>query len=300
MTDVRAFSFRLPSSSPTTLAAIRIVIAAQALWILLSRDPAGVSAMPSIVWEGVPQDWRLRFLLVPGFPAVESFLWACAVASITCVLLGFRTRVFGIVAAVLLYHIAPLQALLAVAGPWGKGLTVATLCLPILACAPCDDRWSIAGLRRDPPIRDPDAYAWAVMIVRLAFAQIYLFSALGRLLAGGLSWAGIESVRHHIMIFRLAEPTLDTPFNAWIVAHPLLCAFLAGGVLAFELLFIVAVFVRRVRGPLALLGVFFHVGLWTTLGFRFLNLPHFLLFVDFDRNTRRDLPTRTESRADAR
>ena len=73
MTGVRESSFWLPSSSATTLAAIRIVIAAQALWILLSRDPAGVAAMPSIVWEGVQQDWRLRFLLVTGFPAVESF-----------------------------------------------------------------------------------------------------------------------------------------------------------------------------------------------------------------------------------
>jgi vitamin K-dependent gamma-carboxylase-like protein len=250
--------------------------------MLLSRDPAGVSAMPPVIWQGVGPVAQWRFLLVPGVPEIETVVWACAVASVACVLVGFRTRIFGMVAALLLYHLAPLQALLSVAGPWGKGLTIATLSLPILACAPCEDRWSVAHFRRRASIRDPQAYGWAVMLVRLLFAQIYLFTAVARLGSVGLEWVSVESVRNHLLVFALAQPSLNTPLNAWLVAHPALCAVLAAGTLLFELLIVTAVFVPIARLPLALAGTMFHASLWVTLGFRFPNLAHFLLFIDLN------------------
>jgi hypothetical protein len=273
--------FWLPRSGPTTLAAARVVIALQALWILLSRDPAGISAMPPVIWQGVTPEWRLRYLLGPDIPGIEAALWGLAVASIACVLVGYRTRIFGIIAGLLLYHLAPLQALLNVTAPWGRGLTIATVSLPILACSPCEDRWSVLRLFRDAPKRDPQAYGWAVMLVRLLFAQIYLFSVIARLHAVGLEWGRMETVRIHLLVFGLAEPSLNTPLNAWLISHPGICAVLAAGTLTFELIFIVAVFVPATRLPLVGAGLMFHTSLWLTLGFRFPNLPHFLLFVDF-------------------
>jgi len=271
-----------------TLAAARIVVAVQALWILLSRDPAGVSAMPPVIWQAVTPEWQLRYLLVPGIPGVEFALWCLAVASVVCVLVGYRTRLFGVVAGILLYHLAPLQALLNMTAPWGRGLTIATLALPILACAPCEDRWSVAGLLRKPPVRDRQAYGWAVMLVRLLFAQIYLFSAAARLQAVGWEWARLETVRNHLLVFGLAEPSLNTSLDTWLVAHPALCAAIAGGTLIFELIFIIAVFVPVTRPPLVIAGVLFHTSLWLTLGFRYLNMPHFLLFIDFGGEARPD------------
>jgi hypothetical protein len=256
------------------------VVAVQALWILLSRDPAGVSASPPVIWQGVTPEWQLRYLLVPGISGTELAIWGVAVASVACVLVGFRTRLFGIVAGVLLYHLAPLQALLNVTAPWGRGLTIATLALPILACSPCEDRWSVARLFGKPPIRGPQAYGWAVMLVRLLFAQIYLFSAVGRLQAVGWEWARMETVRNHLLVFGLAEPSLNTPLDTWLIAHPALCAAIAAGTLIFEFIFILAVFVPVTRLPLVGAGVLFHTSLWLTLGFRFLNMPHFLLFID--------------------
>lgn len=271
-----------PRASPETLALMRIVIAAQALWILLSRDPAGVSALPPIIWQGVDPSYRLRFLLLPGIPGIETALWTAAIASISCVLAGYRTRAFGVIGALLLYHLAPLQALLAVAGPWGKGLTIATLALPILACAPCEDRWSVASLRTRPRDRDPQAYGWAVMLIRLLFAEIYFFSGLAKLRAAGLGWLSARTIGNHLLLFGLVDPALNTPVSAWLAAHPGLCLLIAIATLVFELTFIVAVFVRWARMPLAVAALLFHIGLRVTLGFRFLNLPHLLLFVDAD------------------
>jgi hypothetical protein len=277
----------IPSSGPRTLGAIRIIVAAQALWMLLSRDPAGISALPAAVWDLVGEEERLRYLLLPHQPAIETAIWLTAVASISCVLLGVRTRIFALVAALALYHLAPLQALTSVSGPWGKGLTVATLALPILACSPADDRWALLP-SGEGPSRDPAAYGWPVMLVRLVFAQIYFFTALARILGAGLDWVSVETVRTHLLLFGVMYPHLATPLNAWLVAHPLVCAFLAGGILAFELAFVLAVFYRRVRLPFALAGIVFHAGLGATLGFRYLNLPHFLLFLDFDPSPKRE------------
>ena len=273
----------IPRSGPYTLAWIRIVVALQALWILLSRDPAGVSAMPNVIWQDVPLEWKIRFFLVQGLPQLELALWCLAIISVVCVLVGFQTRIFGIVGALLLYHLAPLEALLSVTMPWGKGLTIATLALVVLSCAPCEDRWSIASPRTDRPTQ---SYGWAVMLIRLFFAQIYLFSVAARLQYVGWDWAKLETVRNHILVFRLAEPILDTPFNAFLIAHPLLCAILAMGTFLFEMFFLLAVFVPVLRIPLALAGVLFHSSLWITLGFNFPNLPHFAMFLDLHGEAR--------------
>jgi vitamin K-dependent gamma-carboxylase-like protein len=279
--------FWLPPSGPLTLAAVRIIVAVQALWILLSRDPSGVSALPPVLWQEVLPEWHFRFLLTQGIPGIELTLWCAAIVSVACVMVGYRTRIFGFAATLLLYHLAPLQALLNTTPPWGKGLTIAIMALPILACSPCEDRWSVANRNKPVPIRDAATYGWAVLLIRLLFAQIYLFSVLARFRAGGWEWIKLETVRNHLLVFGLAEPTLDTPFNAWLASHPLLCAAIAAGTLFFELFFIVAVFVPVARIPLAIAGVLFHTSLWVTLGFRFPNLPHFLMFIDFNGEGKR-------------
>jgi hypothetical protein len=280
----RIYELCIPRSGPLTLAWVRIIIALQALWILLSRDPAGISALPDVVWQDVLPEWKLRFALSPGIPQIEFALWLFAIFSLLCVLIGYKTRIFGLLAALVLYHLAPLMALMNVTTPWGKGLTIALLSLVILSCSPCEDRLSIAGRGESRPHQ---AYGWAVMLIRLLFAQIYLFSVAARLSRVGFDWAKLETVRNHILVFRLAEPSLDTAFNAFLVAHPMLCSVLAIGTLCFELFFILAVFVPILRLPLAASGVLFHTGLWLTLGFSFPNLPHFALFIDLNGEQRR-------------
>ena len=173
--------------------------------------------MPNVIWQDVPLEWKIRFFLVQGLPELELALWCLAIISVVCVLVGFQTRIFGIVGALLLYHLAPLEALLSVPMPWGKGLTIATLALVVLSCAPCEDRWSMASPRTDRPTQ---SYGWAVMLIRLFFAQIYLFSVAARLQYVGWDWAKLETVRNHILVFRLAEPSLDTPFNAFLDCSP--------------------------------------------------------------------------------
>lgn len=284
-------------SGPTTLAAMRIVVAAQALWMLLSRDPVGIAGLPPIVWDAVDETFRQRFLLAPR-PSLEAVVWTIALVSLVAVLLGIGTRVFGVLAAVLLYHIAPLQSLVIATGPWSKGLTIATITLPILACAPCADRLSIAARwRRGPaPTREPEAYGWAVMLVRLLFAQLYLFSGLAKITDVGLHWISAKTMQHHMLLFALVVPGINQGLNHWIAEHAVVCWLMAAGAIAFELGFVLAVFVRPLRNAFTIGAAAFHAGLWMTLGFRFLNWPHLLLFLDFDRGNNRE---GTRRRSDA-
>ena len=60
------------------LAAARIVLAAQALWILLSRDIPALSALPAAFWAEVPGSARWRFLVFEGRPGLEAALQAIA------------------------------------------------------------------------------------------------------------------------------------------------------------------------------------------------------------------------------
>jgi hypothetical protein len=267
---------------PKTLALVRMIVAGQALWILLSRDPAGISALPPAVWDGVDRRLALRFLLEPGRSGLEWTLWIAAVACVSLVLAGYRTRVFGVFGGVLLYHLAPLDALLAAVGAWGKGLTIATLALPILSASACEDRWSLQAVRHAPPARDPGVFAWPVTLIRFLFAGIYLYSGVAKLATAGIGWASAATVRNHILVAGL-DPALRSGASDWLVAHPGLCAALAAGILIFEVGFVLVVFVPGLRRPAVAAGLALHAGLRYTLGITFLNLPHLFLFVDLDR-----------------
>src|SRR5687767_8036585 len=269
-------------SGPRTLGFIRIVIATQALWILLSRDPAGIAALPDILSERVSQASRYRFLLTQT-PALEAVLWACAVISLTCVLFGWRTRVFGLISSLLLYHLAPLQSFAPEGGAWGKGLTIATLALPILACAPCEDRYSVQALRGHVMERSSISYGWAVVLIRFLFAQLYFFSGLAKLVRYGVGWMSAETIQIQLLLSSVVAPIPSPALNEWVAARPVLCFLLAVGTVALELLFVLAVFSRTVRLPLAAAAFSFHLGLWLTMGLRFLNLPHLLMFLDLDQ-----------------
>ena len=100
------------------------------------------------------------------------------------------------------------------------------------------------------------------------------------------------TVNAHILIAGAVDPMYLTSLNAWIVAHPLVATAFAAGALAVEVGFVVAVFVRWTRVPTMIGAILFHAGLWITIGFRFLNLPHLLLFLDLPD---RRVPSGTET-----
>ena len=278
---------------PLNLAAARVVLALQALWILLSRDIPALSALPAAFWTAVPAGARWRYLLWEGHPRLESVLQAAALLALAGIVCGVWTRACCLVAGVLLYHLAPLETLFFTVSPWAGGLTIPVLGLVALSAVP-----------RAPRAED----GWALRLAQLFVCQAYLFSGWAKLRAAGFAWASAHNIRAWLLLSNQDDQlAVFTGPGLWIADHPLLCALMGAAALALDLGFVAALFWRRGRPLLVAVAAAFHLGILLTQNYAFLGTPLLLLFVDWDawapfqrmrkRSTRlRQLPDSTSSR----
>ena len=270
------------------LAAARVVLALQALWILLSRDLPALSALPPAFWSAVPAGARWRYLVFAGHQRLEVVLQAIALLALLGVVLGVGARACCFAAGLLLYHLAPLETLFYTASPWAAGLTVPVLGLLVLAAAPCADA---LALRPSRPRAGPRDYGWALRLVRLFAAEAYLFSGWAKLRAAGLSWASAANIRAWLLLSNQDDQlAVFTGPGLWIADRPLLCALMGAAALLLDLGFVAAVFWRRGRPWLVALAAAFHLGILVTQNYAFLGAPLLLLFVDWEGWARRLRP----------
>ena len=292
--------FWFGEESPLNLAAARILISAHALWILLSRDPAGIAALPHDFWTAVRPDARWRFLVFEGQAPLERVLQMVALAALVAALLGLVTRVSCLLAGLLLYHLAPYETLVFTPSPWVKGYTITTLALIVLSFAPCADAWSLrprAGAPRSHRDRAkggtpeftsgvPEApgpgYNWPLKLVQLFLCQVYLFAGYAKLFRTGLGWISAESVRGYVMLYNQSEQ--NVVFNTigpWLAAHPRLCLLAAVMAMLINFSFWIVLFSRRARRVLVPLALAWHLGIMLAMNIAFLEAPLLLLFVDW-------------------
>lgn len=252
--------FWFQPESATNLAAARVLVALQALWILLSRDYAALSNVPSVFWGGVPTALRWRFLVSPGHGALEGALQAGAGVALLGVLVGVAPRFSALLAALLLYHLAPLEALLWTGAPAARGLTLAPTALLILAVAPSGDALAFWPRPRPRPFRS-SRYGWALRLIQLLVVEIYLFSAIGKLERTGLDWGSAEHIRLWLLYFNQdGQSVVFGRLGPWLAQHPWLCGAIGGGTVLLEWLMPLALFWRPSRLVLVPLALAFHVG----------------------------------------
>jgi hypothetical protein len=270
------------------LAAARILVSVHALWILLSRDLPALSGLPAPFWASVSASARARFLIVEGHPGLEALLGWVAAGGLLAAVLGLWPRVSCLLAALLLYHLAPLETIILTPSPYVKGFTLAVPALVVLAFAPCADAWS---LRRRAPTAPAWEYHWPLTLIRLFVAQVYLFSAWAKLVRVGLGWIAADNVRAWLYFFNERDQlVVFHQLGPWLAARPGLC--LTAGVLtlALELAFVLAVVspaARRVLpGAMALL----HLGILFAMNIAFLYAPLLLVFADWDAPARQREP----------
>ena len=275
--------FWFAPGSSRNLAAVRIVIAIQALWIVLSRDYGGISGLPADLWSGVTTLDRVRYAIVPGHPLVEHGLTVLAVVALMAVALGVATRISCLIAALLLYHLAPFLTILWTTSPYERGLEIATLSLVILSIAPCADVWSMTA--RHQSRRDVAwEYNWPLLVIQLFVAQVYLFSGWSKLFRVGWSWVSAENLRHWLLLFNQEDQiAVFRGLGTWLAGHPALCLLIAVGSLTLDLTFIVVLVWKRARKIYVPLAAAFHVGIFFSMNIAFLNLPQLLVFVDWER-----------------
>jgi hypothetical protein len=273
--------FWFTPGSALNLAAARIVICAYSLWIVLSRDLAGMAAVPAPFWSEVPAAARLRYLIFPGWPAVESALQWTLVLALALGLLGIFARASCALAAVLLYHLAPLQVILWTPSPYGRGLTISAIALFVLALAPSADALALQPARAR---NEPWEYGWPLKVIQMFLVQIYFFSFLSKIYVDGFGWGDAETMRNYILLFnQLDHVAVFGTLGPWIAERAWLCRALGLLTLGLEGGFPAVLFSRLARRVLIPLALLFHIAVLFAMNIFFFNGLQLLVFVDWER-----------------
>lgn len=259
-------------ASPLGLLAARTLLAAQALWIVLSRpDLPELSGWPREFWRFVDPALRLRFGIAEVPASVEQALFLALHGTLVATLLGVAPRLAALLSAALLYHFGPFEELL-IGMPYTSfgGLTLPTAGLFVLSFAATPRR------RSDP---SPE-FRWPLALLQVLFSFNYLFPGLLKLRYAGPGWFTGPAIGDFLVANYFVT---RAPWTPWIAGQPAICWAIALGTLVLELGFPLAVVWRRAALVLVPLALAFHLGIIWTLGYFFPSLPLLLLFVDWDR-----------------
>jgi hypothetical protein len=261
-------------ATPLGLIAARTILAAAALWIVLSRpDLPELLGWPREFWRAVSPPLAWRFLIVPVPLAVERGLFVLLHVCLAASVFGVVPRLACFASGLLLYHFAPLENVFSHSlGPYFNGLTLPLLGLLVLSFAR-RPRWS------DGPSEE---YRWPLTLIRVLLSFNYVFSALAKLQSAGLTWVSADNIREMIIVTLTYEDTAR-PVGHALITMPTLCLVIAVTAMLVDLGFVLAPFSRRAAAvlvPIAFLG---HVGIALVLGIVFLSAPYLLLFLDWDR-----------------
>jgi hypothetical protein len=265
------------------LACARVILAAHALWVLLSRDLPAISALPAEFWRGLDLTELWRYFIFPGHPEVEYALQAITIVTLVLAILGIVPRFACFASALLLYHLAPLETIYWTPNPYQRGFTVSVLTLFTLSFSRCGDALRLGG---SPPTASSPIYCWPLRLVQLHLAEVYLFSGTSKLTRVGVQWLDPENLRSWFLLFAEQDQVhrLSPFFNTvgpWIAERWLLC-FVAGlfGVVA-NLCFIAVPFSRYARRLLVPDAFFFHIMVLLSLNIFWINTPQLLVYVNW-------------------
>lgn len=263
------------------LAVARVLAAGTAFWVLLSREPSGVSGLGAAFWAGVPASTRWRFLLFPGHEPLEHVLVLIAAAALLGALVGVRPRLCCFVAAVLLYHLAPLESIIWSPSPEARGLTLPTLALLLCGVAPSGDALAVGS---GPPPGRSWVYGWPLRLLQVWLIEVYVFADLAKLRLSGLAWASWENMSNWLYVFTQSEGhAVYRQLGGWIAARPILAGTVGVGTMIFEFGVIVALFSKRWRPWVAVSAILFHFGIYFALNITLNSWPLLLTFFDWDR-----------------
>lgn len=275
------FWFQHPSA--LNLAVARVLVAAQALWILLSRDYPAISGLPSVFWSQVDPSTMWRYLVFPGHPGLERILLVVALLALGGALVGIYARVCCAIAGILLYHLAPLEGIIWISTPYVRGLTIPVLALIILSLSRCDDRLSLVTPGRPSEPKPGLAYSWQLRLIQLLICEIYLFSGWSKIVRTGLDWVSADNIRRWIL-YLVQDPEVARfqALGLWIASHPTICLLIAIGALALEFGFVSVMFSSTARRWLVPAALAFHIGIAYTMNLTFVTALLLLIFVNWD------------------
>jgi Vitamin K-dependent gamma-carboxylase len=183
------------------------------------------------------------------------------------------------------------QGLLRSFGHFNHDEMIAVYFIVVLAFTPCGDAFSIdRWVRKTRSQRPAFAYAYPILLMQLLLAWAYFSSALIKLRVAGWKYLSPDNLPA-LAIFHSLDNLHGTAFRGafWLPQVREYLPYVVGFILAWELLFPLAVFFRRLRWLILSIGIIFHI---STVPLMNISFPHQLLmyvvFVNWDR--RRKLP----------
>lgn len=262
--------FFFADAHPLGLIAARAILAIQALWILISRPGmARLTDWPAVFWTTPSLLWR--FGIVPGAGSIDQVLYWLLIAALAAAAVGVVSRPACFAAAILLYHLAPMES---VVGGLPYTTSVSGLTLPLLGLLILS--FSIKPRLRDTP--SPE-YRWPLRLIQILFVLSYINSGLAKLHWAGIRWYSTENVGHLAVGFwMLYRPKLS--LLVW--QTPWLATAIGVGVFILEYGFVTTLFSKWARRILLPAAVFAFLLRIQVLGLFFLSFPSLLVMLNWD------------------
>lgn len=234
---------------------------------------------PTGLMKLLPWSFYDQLLTPSGMFALKSVMLVSLLLSTLGLFTSLSTKLSFVL--VLFY-----QGLVRSFGHFNHDEMLAVYYLAVLAFVPCGDAFSLDHwTKRNSPNKPSFAYGYPILLMQLLMAWVYFSSALVKLRVAGLKYLSPDNLPVLAIIHSL-DNLHDTSFRYafWLPQVREYLPIFVVLVLIWELLFPLAVFLKRVRWLILGFGVVFHVATLVLMNVFFpYQLAMYLIFVDWDR-----------------
>jgi hypothetical protein len=278
---------RLVSPTALNLGILRALISSVFVLSILSTSFSALGSLPVTLLRpiGVMKLFPWSFYDQLCTPLGMQILKWTMLASLLLSTIGFLTPVSTKTSAVLVLFY---QGLLRSFSHFNHDEMLGVYFLLVLAFSPCGDAFSVDSWKRKQVPGSGTRYGYPVLLMMCLMAWVYFSSALLKLRVAGFGYFKPENLPA-LAIYHSLDNLHDTTFKLafWLPQIRVYLPFVVGLVLAWELLFPVAVFWKRTRWIVLGFGVLFHVMTLLTMNIFF---PHMLamyvVFINWEKVTR--------------
>ena len=248
----------------------RAIFCGAAFFFYLPQDFSEWATAAPVFWMPI---WLFQTLHVPVIGAQSLFVvqtvWKVSLAGCA---LGLCTRMSTGVAALLGTYLLGL--------PHNFGATqhfdtLVVFALWILAFSHAGDSRSVDNLiratrgdgRLSPGLTGPE-YTWPIRAMWMLTALVFFGAGTSKLRHSGIEWVMSDNLRLLLMraYYHVSDGDPLTSLGLFVARHPALAHLCAGGALALETFYIIALFSRRARPFIGTAGILFLVGIRTLMG----------------------------------
>jgi hypothetical protein len=210
----------------------------------------------------------------------EIYVWAVKIGAISCamIVIGFRTRFFLILNAILCFYIFATPNFFGKL--WHEQLIIWITWF--LALSKCYDVFSVdAVLNKTPVIKSPQ-YTFPIRLVWLQLGVIYFWAGLYKLWDSGFDWALGQSMVNQVQLEWLQH--YDQAPSLRIDKWPLLLHIGGMAAILFELSYILLVLRPKLRWLVATAGLAMHniIGYFMYISFSMMLQAFYVFYINFN------------------